>query len=134
MCNEIIQTIYRIFLESGGRKIFWIERSVGLDESKVVSVDDKRNEPELYSNLFSGECRENMEELYMAMLKQMRETPFEHCDDLMEAAAFLQQVMATAMWKYHQDIGEAMEKFTREFDRLDVSAERVRLHEYTKLN
>ena len=87
----------------------------------------------MYSALFTGECRLDMETLYLRLLREMRNIPYEQCEDLLEALAFLQQVVATAIWKYHHDVGKHMEAFARDFDRLDVESERMRLYEYAKV-
>jgi len=41
----------------------------------------------------------------------------------------MQHVVAIAMWKYELTVGEPLRGFARQFDRLDVPAERRRLYD-----
>ena len=129
MFSQILLLVYRLFLDGGRRKINWIEQRLGFDGNIALSLDDKRNEPSAYESIFSQEHRPNVEQLYRELLGEMKGVPYQQCDDILDALVFLQEISAIALWKYHQSLGAAMEAFVRDFDRLDVPDERIRLYE-----
>lgn len=98
------------------------------DNAVELSADERRNEPATYAALFSSECRKFLEEVYEGALVMMRERSLNACEDVLNGLAFLQEVVATAMWRHRCDVGETLEVFARNFDRLDVAEERARLH------
>jgi len=97
-------------------------------EPAPLSDDEKRNEPNTYAALFSDECRSEIEELYKAAMREMRGRSLSSSEDILEGLVFLQEIVATALWKHQCAVGSTLESFAREFDRLDVRAERERLH------
>lgn len=130
MCDRILSKIYFLFINRGGPKIGWMDQYfVEYNRINTISIDDERNEPELYATIFSEECRSKVELLYLRLLSEMKGIPYEKSNGAIEALMFLQEVSAIASWKYHCNIGEKMELFVRDFDRLDVTSERHRLHE-----
>lgn len=130
MFNQILLLVYRLFLSEGrGKRINWIEQYLGFNGSVGLSADDRRNEPSAYEAIFSEEHRAKLEQLQLKLLNEMNGVPYQQCGDVLEALAFIQEISATALWKYHQSVGAMTEEFVRDFDRLDVSDERVRLYE-----
>ena len=129
MFNQILLLIYRLFLHGGGRKIDWMEQYLGYDGRVALSSDDLMNEPSMYEAIFSEEHRPKVEQLYLGLLNEMDRTPYQQCGNMLEALAFIQGISATALWKYRKNVGSVIEEFVRDFDRLDVSDERVRLYE-----
>lgn len=132
MCKETLFRIYELSLRDGGTRSQVLEQLLQDSNSGVLTVDDERNAPEMYARLFGGECRPTVEALLLALMRGMKERTFEEAHDGIQALSFLQTVAATALWKYRLDVGSRLEEFAREFDRLDVESERVRLHEYTQ--
>jgi hypothetical protein len=129
MCRRYLLDIYRAFYERGRVRICTVERWVALEgDLRPLSEDERRNERETYADLFSDECRADVEFLYQTAMREMRGKPYELSGGVLEALDFLQQVVATALWKYRSSVGETLESFAREFDRLDVEDERRRLH------
>ena len=129
MFNQNLLFIYRLFLHGGGRKINWMEQYLGYDGRAALSFDDMKNEPRAYEAVFSEEHRPKLEQLYMKLQNEMKGTPYQQCADVLETLAFIQEISATALWKYHQNVGAVIEEFVRDFDRLDVPEERVGLYE-----
>lgn len=129
MFNQILLLIYRLFLHGGGRKTNWMEQYLSYDDRNVLSSGDMKNEPSMYKAVFSEENRPKLEKLYLKLLNEMNGAPYQQCRDVLDALAFIQEVSATALWKYHQNVGAVVEEFVRDFDRLDVPEERVRLYE-----
>ena len=129
MCNHILSIIYLLSINRGKAQIGWMNQYFRSNSTNAISLDDERNEPDLYATLFSKECRAKIESLYLKLLSEMKEVPYEKCKGVLEALMFLQEVAATAFWKYHCNIGKKMECFVKDFDRLDVTSEQRRLHE-----
>jgi hypothetical protein len=129
MFNQVLLLVYRLFLHGGGRKIDWMEQYLGYDGRGALSSDDMKNEPSAYEAIFSEENRPKLEQLYLELLHEMSGISYGQCENVLEALAFLQEASATALWKYHQNVGMMIEEFVRDFDRLDVPSERVRLYE-----
>jgi hypothetical protein len=129
-CKTELLAVYRIFFDRYRTRIAFIERWMSFQgELKPLLEDEQRNERQIYTDLFSGECRSCIEELYRTAMQEMRGQPYSVSGDVLEALAFLQEVVATGMWKHRCNVGEMLESFAREFDRLDVSEERKRLHD-----
>lgn len=61
-------------------------------------------------------------------------SPFNESSDAVNFLVFIQDIGAQALWKYHINIGEKLERFVRSFDRLDIEAERKRLHQEITAN
>lgn len=129
MFNKNLLNIYRLFLNRGGRKINWMEKWLGFDDVAPVSDDDKMNESNTYAVIFSDEHRQEMEQIFQYIINNMKGLSYIQCEDSLEALAFIQEISATGLWKYHQNVGTKIEKFIRDFDRLDVPTERIRLYE-----
>jgi hypothetical protein len=97
-------------------------------EITPLTADERRNEPATYAALFSEECRSLPEELYEEAMRMMRGRPLGESGEALQGLAFLQEVAATALWRHRCHVGSTLVSFAREFDRLDVPAERERLH------
>jgi hypothetical protein len=61
-------------------------------------------------------------------MAEMKVLTFEGSEDILDGLEFIQNVGATALWKFNCDMASEMESFVREFDRLDVIGERERLY------
>ena len=134
MFNHTFTIIYHLFLHGGGQHVGWIEKYLEYDDSVELTHDDIRNESGAYESLFDDENRAEFELLYYSLLHGMKELTYEQSGSMLSALEFLQYVVATGLWKYHQNVGKPLEEFAREFDRLDVPAERVRLYEKAKFS
>ncbi|MBB3214888.1 hypothetical protein FHW67_004212 [Herbaspirillum sp. Sphag1AN] len=129
MFNQILLLIYRLFLSEGRRRVNWIEKRFGFDASIALSCDDKRNEPGTYETLFSQEHQEKLKQLYLELLNEMNGVTYQQCGDVLDALEFIQEISAAGLWKYRQRVDVIIEEFVRDFDRLDVPEERIRLYE-----
>lgn len=129
MCLNHLPVIYRAFFERANIRIAFIERMISFEgELQPLSEDERRNERETYAALFSEECRSSVEDVYRSAMREMRGQPYALAGDVIEALVFLQETIATALWKHRCNVGKTLESFAREFDRLDVRDERKRLH------
>ncbi|HEX8617873.1 MAG TPA: hypothetical protein VF911_09845, partial [Thermoanaerobaculia bacterium] len=93
---------------------------------KTVSADDRRNEPQFYRDT----ARENgllLENCLEWLLDKLKTVPYEQATDIFGGIEFLQWVIADVLWRYGSQVSEDLERFTRDFDRLDVPDERLRL-------
>lgn len=130
MFKHNLLLVYRRCIAEGGPKSDWIAQYLEFDGSNTsLSHDDSLNEPRVYDALFSEEGKHDMAQLFLDLLQKMNGIPYEHCTDVLDALAVFQYVAALALWKYHKDVGKPIESFTREFDRIDVQNERIRLYE-----
>jgi hypothetical protein len=129
MFNQNLLLIYRLFISKGGRRANWIEERFGFDGGIALSPDDRRNELYAYETLFSPGQKAELEQLYLELLDEMNGVPYPQCGELLDALAFIQEISATALWKYCQRGGGVVENFVRDFDRLDLSDERIRLYD-----
>lgn len=130
MCSELLFTIYALYIQRRGIRILSIERHLTHTPTpNSLSEDDNRNQPAIYAALFSSECRSYMEMLYADAMAQMTDFPFDQSEDLLNCLEFIQEVTATALWRYDRQVGDNLESFARAFDRLDVPSERRRLHD-----
>lgn len=101
---------------------------IGIDTFAPVTEDDRRNERVQYEGLFFGECRTFLESIYADAMDRMKHCSYLESDETLCVLMFLQEIVATAQWKYRVDAGEELTQFAREFDRLDVDAEKIRLY------
>jgi hypothetical protein len=128
-CAEHLLLVYRAYVVRTGERVDFLERVMSCPAGFAqLSVDERRNEPATYAALFSNECRSFVEELYQKAMRMMRGRPLGDCDEALKGLVFLQEVAATALWRHRCPVGNTLEAFAREFDRLDVPAERERLH------
>ena len=94
--------------------------------TEVNSVLD--NQMDLYQGLFCGECRSFMEHIFDDSMKELTRRTYSCSTDVLNTLEFLQEVTATALWKYRFEIGPELEEFTRHFDRLDLDEDRSTLY------
>lgn len=129
MCRKHLLLLYRAFFARTCRRVAFIEQWLSFQgEPPPLSLDETRNEREAYAALFSDKCRAELELLHQAAMREMRGKSYGHSGDVLEALTFLQEIVATGLWKHQCVVGVILEAFAREFDRLDVPDERKRLH------
>lgn len=123
MCREYLRLIY-------DKQSAPIRRQSAFAGEFVGSSGDTPlpNLSDAYAKLFAPECSKVVRTFYDQAFSAMRDRAFENSADLLNALEFLQHVLATAMWKYHLTVDSKLQQFTHEFDRLDVSTEKERLH------
>lgn len=130
MCREAISYIYKIHVLKGGVRSSLIEDEFRGELTKLKITDLGVNgERDLYDQMFADECKVIVEGLYFKALETMKVLKFEACGDQLDTLDFIQKVVATALWKFRYDVGDALEQFARDFDRLDVPEERNRLYD-----
>lgn len=133
MFEDNLFSVYQIFLFEGGERVGYLEERFGFSPNQPVSIDERRNIKNSYALLFSIENKGRLEELYFGAMKEMEGVDYDRCDHILRALEFIQQISATAMWRYGQSVSSIMEDFVRDFDRLDVPAERHRLYEVAQM-
>ena len=96
MYNQQLLDIYRLHVARGGARHGDIERHLCLNEPVApVSVDDQRNEPSTFEELFSGDGIRYLEALYQRLMWQMQGVPFAETSETLGALSFLQVVLAS---------------------------------------
>jgi hypothetical protein len=97
--------------------------------NRTYSIENKSlREADVYKLIFSTAHRLKIERLYKALMNSMRTVAYENCEDTIKALSFIQEMAATAIWKYDCRIGKLLERFITEFDRLDLGSEQLRLY------
>ena len=121
--------IYRDYVVRTGARAASIEQVLSSPSPlAALGEDDRRNISVAFQSVFSRESRSFIEKLYTDAMAKMRGQARSASDDSLDGLAFLQEVVATAMWKYRCDVGDELATFARDFDRLDVPSERDRLY------
>jgi hypothetical protein len=118
--------IYDLWVDRSRERIPIIEKYLGMVEAQPVSADDRRNEPQFYRDVArdKGLLLENCLEW---LLDRLKTVPYEQAVDIFAGVEFLQWIIADVLWRYGSNVSEKLECFTRDFDRLDVPDERLRL-------
>lgn len=129
MCADLFSSLYGLQLDRGLKRSAAIETYLAIQVPRLITLDDHRNEPDTYEKLFSPECRWYVEKMYSVMMGKLKIYSYQECGESLEALAVLQEIISIALWKYRKDVGDQLERFAREFDRLDVREERRRLYE-----
>lgn len=128
-CRRSISFLYRQFQERTGIEFglaaTWM---TGQDNVSPVTREEQRNEKMAYLEVFSLECRAEVEVMYRASISQLRLNVFQESIDTLNALMFLQEIVATALWKHNCQVGAELENFARTYDRLDTPSDRLRLH------
>lgn len=109
--DEYIQTYYNT--------------SDGLIDPLVLEFD-------IYRSAFSPEGLREIEDIFKESLRRMHGATFKESANEMRLLLFLSDLAAKGLWEYQLNIGEKLEWFTREFDRLDVPTEQMRLHKWAQ--
>lgn len=129
VCKQYVSPLYRSFVARTSTRVSFVERWLNIRDADLnLSMDETRNEPGVYRELFSDECRAELEEFYKEAMLSLRGATLVGCRDGLNALAFLQEVVARAMWKYGCTAGPLLESFARKYDRLDTLEEKRRLH------
>ena len=129
MCTEALAIIYRVDVARGSARVPVLEEILGFEAGPAPSEDDLRNQKSYFERLFSGECREFVDGLYRDAMSRMSGERYDEAEDELRVLVYLQHLVAVALWKHDLEPSEALERFTRQFDRLDVESERRRLYD-----
>lgn len=129
MCTETLAIIYRTQAARGCPRAQLLEEILGFEEGTTASEDDLRNERHNFQRLFSGECKGFVDGLYRDAMSRLSGKQYGEAEDELRVLAYLQNLVAAALWKHGLEPGETLEGFARQFDRLDVESERHRLHD-----
>jgi hypothetical protein len=127
-CAEVFGLVYRLRISAGTERAPLLEECCGFDFGAGLSEDDLCNQREYFEKLFSNECQGAVVRAYGDISRGMASKALEEAARDLCALAFIQDIVATAMWKYDIDPGPILERFARDFDRLDVESERRRLY------
>lgn len=121
---EVLRRIYWAYPWLSEQVKTGVQEWLQLQDSSTpnyASIDDKHE----FDALFS-EHRGELLSLYRSTRETMRAKPYASCAADLEFVVFLQFVVARALWHYQFDVGDELEYFARQFDRLDALSERQR--------
>lgn len=129
MCTECLRIAYRGFVNRTNDRSAFVEQAIAMDGTPTeLTADEKRNDKQTHTALFGDKCRGTVQELLRSAISELRTLPFERSDDVLTGVTFVQELVATALWKYQCNVGSFLESFAREFDRLDVDEEKMRFY------
>lgn len=129
MCEITVKVLYFLFVYQKGRRISVLESYINyIDGELIFSEDFLRNEPAMYEELFSLECKGYVLNLLEKLMAEMKVLKFEESGRVLDGLEFVQNVGATALWKFNCNLDSEVESFVKGFDRLDVVEERERLY------
>lgn len=129
MCEMTLQAIYFLFVHVSGRRLTALESYINYVDGEMVFSDDLlRNEPDMYGDLFSSGCKGYLHDLFGELLAELKLLRFEESEAVLDGLEFVQNVGATALWKFNCNLSPDMEDFVRGFDRLDTVEDRKRLY------
>ena len=133
MSTTLLLLTYRLYVERTGLRNGFVEGYLASRSPQAVPFnileDDRRNLPELYKAAFASTRPLQFECLYNDAMEKLRLLPYDQSGEILDGLMFLQHVVATALWKYRCNVGQTLESFARDFDRLDSPVERQRLHQ-----
>jgi hypothetical protein len=132
MCKNLFEEIYEIAIANGAERSLLVEKKLGLRSPISPTRDAILNERESYAALFGNECSHLCEGLLMESFSDLKNTALGYSNEIFDSLILLQFIFARAMWKYNIDLEPSVEKFTKEYDRLDVFDEKKRLWEFVR--
>ncbi|HKO55051.1 MAG TPA: hypothetical protein VJ276_04175 [Thermoanaerobaculia bacterium] len=126
--RDTLSQIYALSIDSGRPRLPRIEQFLGISQAHAISIDDRRNERQIYQ-LLAENYLDVLDLLLQELLRELRADAPGAADDVLDGLDFLQSVVASILWRHGHPVGERLEAFAREFDRLDVPSERLRLYQ-----
>ncbi len=128
-CRQLISVLHRMFrVRTGIHSQLAEEWMQGHDTQSPLKRDEECSESAVYHELLSPPCSAEVEAMYRAAMTQLRMATLEQSADALNALMFLQEVVATALWKFNCAVSKELEGFARSYDRLDTHEDRKRLH------
>lgn len=125
---ESFKKLYSLSVSKHRKRVPIIEHYLGIIEPADVSEDDRRNEPAFYSDL-AHDRGHLLSQCLGSLVAALRAVAYEESAQVFTGLEFLQSILANMLWRYGLDVAEHLETFTRDFDRLDVPDERLRLYQ-----
>lgn len=133
MCREAIVTAYNLLVIRTGFRSAFVESRLPAADAPELSEDCVRDLERAYRTLFEPHCDAVFEHLYREAMAALSTLPLDSSADVLNALTFVQDTVAIALWKYRCTwVADVLERFAREFDRLDQPSEQLRLHERAK--
>jgi hypothetical protein len=126
--DECFAKIYFLYINKGKPKINVIEEIEKININFLITEDDKKNEKYLYEKVFFSEEENVILHIFMHIKDKIKKISYVEATDLLKALEFVQEITATAMWKYGINVSEELSQFTREFDRIDIEFEKIRFY------
>lgn len=134
MCKRNIIQAYRLFFSRTDINVppleeYAIAHGIRLEDKETFS---SMSDQEVYASIFSAKCRRDVEEIFTSALRAMQKKSITESTNEILLLTFMQDAGAMGLWKYHLDVGDILEPFVREFDRLDMRSEQFRLHQWAQ--
>ncbi|MGY2292796.1 hypothetical protein ACW9H6_23905 [Pseudomonas sp. SDO528_S397] len=102
MCEVTMRIIYFLFLRQNGKRLSVLELCINyIDGDLSFSEDFLRNERAMYEELFSLGCRGYVLDLFEKLMAEMKGLKLEESEGFLDGLEFVQNVGATALWKFN---------------------------------
>ena len=129
MCERLMGVAYSMYLSRERPEVSIIEKYINYPINGIsVSVDDVRNESEIYAKIFRSRQDSFVYGLFLRLLGDLKGRPREDASDVIGGLEFIQEIGARGLWPFGLHVSADFEDFIRAFDRLDVAEERERLY------
>lgn len=126
-CIEALRQAYERVVARRGERSEFIEGFISCARGGI-GVDPGSGGRASFAELFSLECRSLLEQIYNEALERMRRQSFGASAQTLVGLDHLQELIAVALWRHGLEVGELLDTFAREYDRLDVEEVRLRLY------
>ena len=124
---EYLSAIYSLKEPTWPSQLPTFEALTGAHLRRNLSQDDRRNLELTYIKLFDLQGRQMLLDAVCAGLLVVREPLKSTSEEVWKSLEYLHAIVATALWKYHIDIGSELEAIARKYDRLDDASIRARI-------
>jgi hypothetical protein len=109
-----------------------VAQHLGIGSDDWLTVDDTRNDREIFRSLFSGANVQKLDALWRDAIRQFKSKTISDCATELEILRFYQGVFNNAWVTYKIELAPRQYDFVRDFDRLDVPSELARFHEWAQ--
>ncbi len=126
MYKKALNIIYWVLVENGVERSHRLETDIGL-KSTPISVDDRRNLPDLYRELFEADGEDFIVSLVDSYMQKLSEAAITNADDIIRTLDLLQGIIMTARAPYEIPVNRGLYAFAQKYDRLDDEGVRLAL-------
>lgn len=126
LLTELLSILCRLIKSTSSR--YYKVQSVEVEKFFLdfALIDIERSEVKIYEYLFKKENQSMLCKEVDSLLESLKD---ESCSraTIFDDIEFLQQIVASALWKYRLPLSPQLEDFARDFDRIDDESERLRV-------
>lgn len=125
--EQLLASIYVAKPAHWPRQIRGVEEHLGLGGELLG--DEAFDVADAHRLLFAGDLRNRFADDVQRLRELLRKGDLHAAQPVLDALQFVQSIIVTAMWKYGVAVGDELEAFARDYDRLDTEQDRQRLYQ-----